>query len=291
MKIKIGTRESMLAMAQTNIVINELKSLYPNIRFEIVPIKTKGDKILNMSLNKIGGKGLFVNELEKELINKTIDIAVHSMKDMPIKIGEGLEIAAYSKREDVHDALISLKYKTINEMPQNSILGTSSLRRSLQALKLNPNLDIKSLRGNIVTRLNKLENGEYDSIILAMAGLKRLNLESKAVYKFSTNELVPGICQGIIGIETRQDTKILDIVSKLDNKVSRYCALAERGFMKVLDGSCNTPMGAYAKITDNELTIKGFYKYSDIIKITGKIEDAEELGIELGAKLKGNMAI
>lgn len=287
MKIKVGSRDSVLAMAQTNIVIEQIKNFYKNIEFEIIPIKTKGDKILNISLDKIGGKGLFINELEKALTTRTIDMAVHSMKDIPTNIGEGLTIVAYSEREDARDVLLSNKYKNLREMPAGSILGTSSLRRKMQVLSINPDLNIKLLRGNIITRIKKLEVEEYDAIILAMAGLKRLDLQNKASYIFSTDEIIPAVCQGIMGIEIRQDNELINILSCIDNKISRQCAIAERAFMKTINGGCSIPMGAYAEIMGDRMNIKGFYcaeATKTIVNhtISGDIKDAEILGTELG---------
>lgn len=289
MKIKVGSRDSLLAIAQTNIIIKQLKKIHRNIEFELIPIKTKGDKILNISLDKIGGKGLFINELEKALIIGAIDMAVHSMKDIPVNIAEGLTIAAYSEREDARDVLLSNKYKNLREMPAGSILGTSSLRRKIQALNINPNLNIKLLRGNIITRINKLELEEYDGIILAMAGLKRLDLQNKASYIFSTEEFIPAVCQGIIGIEIRQSDELINILSRIDNKISRQCAIAERAFMKTINGGCSIPMGAYAEVTNNSINIKAFYcteATNTIVKHTtsGVIQDAEMLGTELGMR-------
>lgn len=287
MKIKVGSRDSVLAMAQTNIVIEQIKNFYKNIEFEIIPIKTKGDKILNISLDKIGGKGLFINELEKALTTRTIDMAVHSMKDIPTNIGEGLTIVAYSEREDARDVLLSNKYKNLREMPAGSILGTSSLRRKMQVLSINPDLNIKLLRGNIITRIKKLEVEEYDAIILAMAGLKRLDLQNKASYIFSTDEIIPAVCQGIMGIEIRQDNELINILSCIDNKISRQCAIAERAFMKTINGGCSIPMGAYAEIMGDRMNIKGFYcaeATKTIVNhtISGDIKDAEILGTKLG---------
>lgn len=292
MKIKIGSRESLLAMTQTKLIIDEIKKSNANIEFEIIPIKTIGDKILNISLNKIGGKGLFINELEKALLNKDIDMAVHSMKDIPINIGDGLLICAYSKREDARDVLISNKYNNIEDMIENSTLGTSSSRREIQVMNINPKLNIKLLRGNVITRINKLDFKQYDAIILAMAGLKRLHLENRAKYIFSTHEIIPGICQGILGIEIREnDNKLNEILKCIDDKSSRQCALAERAFMKTLEGSCSTPMGAYAQIKDNIMSIEGFYHTTSTsynlkkYTVNGDVNYPEILGIKLAQKI------
>lgn len=214
-------------------------------------------------------------------------MAVHSMKDIPTNIGEGLTIVAYSEREDARDVLLSNKYKNLREMPAGSILGTSSLRRKMQVLSINPDLNIKLLRGNIITRIKKLEVEEYDAIILAMAGLKRLDLQNKASYIFSTDEIIPAVCQGIMGIEIRQDNELINILSCIDNKISRQCAIAERAFMKTINGGCSIPMGAYAEIMGDRMNIKGFYcaeATKTIVNhtISGDIKDAEILGTELG---------
>lgn len=287
MKIRVGSRDSLLAMTQTGIVINKIKNNFPNSEFEIIPIKTMGDKILDVSLDKIGGKGLFVNELESALMSNDIDMAVHSMKDMPIVIGDGLVMAAYSEREDARDVFISNKYSSLLDMPDGAVLGTSSLRRKLQALSINPKLEVKMLRGNVITRINKLEDGQYDAIILAMAGLNRLNLNGKAKYIFTTDEMVPAVCQGILGVETRENDEIIELLACIDDELSRKCVMAERAFMKTIGGSCSTPMGAYAEINKDIMTIKGFYlpyENSSNIKhtITGNVKDAEILGRKLG---------
>ncbi len=291
MKIKVGSRDSLLAITQTNLIIDSIKNFYPNIEFEIIPIKTKGDKILDVSLDKIGGKGLFINELEVALANNNIDMAVHSMKDIPINLGKDLIISAYFKREDSRDVFISNKYNSLKDMPTNSILGTSSLRRQVQTLNINPNLNIKLLRGNVITRINKLEMNEYDGIILAMAGIKRLGLENKIKYIFSIDEIVPAVCQGILGVETHKDNLLNEILTCIDDKEARLCATIERTFMKTICGSCTTPMGAYAEVNNNQINITGFYSLKEniIIKksINGNLNEGDNLAIKLANYCKG----
>ena len=206
-KIKIGTRGSSLALWQANTVKNAIHSKYSNIDIEIVKIKTMGDKIKDVPLAKIGGKGLFLKEIEETLLSNKIDLAVHSMKDVPVILPEGLEIYATLKREDPRDVLISQKYKNLKYFPENSVIGTSSLRRKAQILKYNSGINIKDLRGNVQTRLKKLKEHQYDGIILAMAGLLRLGLADVITEAIDLNLMIPAVCQGIIGIEVGKDNE------------------------------------------------------------------------------------
>ncbi|QUH27101.1 hydroxymethylbilane synthase [Serpentinicella alkaliphila] len=291
-KLKIGTRGSKLALRQTEIIIENLKKLYVDIEFEIIQIKTTGDKILDRSLSKIGGKGIFIKEIEDALLNRDIDIAVHSLKDMPAEVPEGLVIAAYTEREDPTDCLISKDNMKLDQLPRGSVIGTSSLRRICQLKALRPDLEYKPLRGNILTRIKKLDEGEFDAIVLASAGLIRLGLQNRIAQKFEINEFIPAVCQGIICVEVRNDDdEVLNIIKAIDNKVSRIIAECERSFLKHLNGSCQIPLGAYCQINGNELFINGILGdsesgslYRDSMR--GTIEKASELGQSLAMSVK-----
>jgi len=291
LKVKIGTRKSKLAMWQTNFIAKKIKENFPNLDIEIVKITTKGDKILDVPLAKVGGKGLFVKEIEDALLNGDIDLAVHSLKDVPTHFPEGLYLGAITEREDPRDCLVSVKYKSLKELPKGAVIGTSSLRRKSQILKLRPDLTVKDLRGNVDTRLRKLENGEYDAIILAYAGLKRLGLNHKATYIFNPEELIPAVAQGFLGIEIRaNDEKIKSIVDKLNHKESFLRAEAERSFLRRLEGGCQVPLGCYSLINNGKLKMIGFISNLDGTKfikdyVEGDIKKYKNLGIQLAEKL------
>jgi hydroxymethylbilane synthase len=258
LKIRIGTRKSQLALWQANHIADLIKK-YWNVEVEIVKITTSGDKILDVPLAKIGGKGLFVKEIEEAMLKGEVDIAVHSLKDVPTQLPEGLGIVAITKREDPRDAFLSTKYKSLYQLPVGSIVGTSSLRRKSQIMRLRPDLNIKDLRGNVDTRIKKLEEGHYDAIILAYAGLKRLNLDAKVSNIFSPEEMIPAVCQGFLGIEARiDDDKVRKILEPINDKESFIRATAERTFLKTLEGGCQVPLGSYCEITDDEIKISGF---------------------------------
>ncbi len=287
MKIRIGTRKSKLALWQTNFVAKKIKEFNPEIDVEIVKITTKGDKILDVPLAKVGGKGLFVKEIEDALINNEIDIAVHSLKDVPTVFPEGLGLGAITEREDPRDAFISVKYNSLNELPEGAVVGTSSLRRKVQLKRLRPDLKIKDLRGNVDTRIKKLENGEYDAILLAYAGVKRLGLQDKVRYIFLTDEFIPAVAQGFLGIEIRlNDSFTKNIIKPLNDIQSSIRARAERSFLKELEGGCQVPIGCYSEIKGEKLHIKGFLADLNgerFIKkeIEGDIKNPEMLGKKL----------
>ena len=287
MKIRIGTRKSKLALWQTNFVAKKIKEFNPEIDVEIVKITTKGDKILDVPLAKVGGKGLFVKEIEEALINNEIDIAVHSLKDVPTVFPEGLGLGAITEREDPRDAFISVKYNSLNELPKGAVVGTSSLRRKVQLKRLRPDLKIKDLRGNVDTRIKKLENGEYDAILLAYAGVKRLGLQDKVRYIFLTDEFIPAVAQGFLGIEIRlNDSFTKNIIKPLNDIQSSIRARAERSFLKELEGGCQVPIGCYSEIKGEKLHIKGFLADLNgerFIKkeIEGDIKNPEMLGKKL----------
>ncbi len=291
MKIRIGTRKSKLALWQANYIANLLKKHFPEVEVELVKITTKGDKILDVPLAKVGGKGLFVKEIEEAMLKNEIDIAVHSLKDVPTYFPEGLGLVAITEREDPRDAFLSVKYSSIEKMPPGAVLGTSSLRRKAQIMVKRKDLDIRDLRGNVDTRIRKLEDGQYDGIILAYAGLKRLGLESKAKQVFSPDYMIPAVAQGFLGIEARiDDDKTKEIVSVLNHKESEIRAKAERAFLKTLEGGCQVPLAGYSEIVDGKLKITGFVSDLEgkrVFKdtIVGSTEEPENLGEKLAKNL------
>jgi hydroxymethylbilane synthase len=294
--IRIGTRESKLAVVQSEWVVSEIRKKHPDFEFELVKLKTSGDIILDKRLDKIGGKGLFIKELENALINKTVDIAVHSMKDMPAELPEELTITAISKREDPRDALVTADGRTLEELPKNAVIGTSSLRREVQLLHKNPGFEVKTLRGNVLTRLNKLVEKEYDAILLAMAGLKRLGLEDKCVQCFNVEDMIPAVGQGALGIETRKDEDIEYLLQSIHDEETALSVSAERAFMIRLNGGCSVPIGAHAVIDGENMKVFGMYAKdgnSEVFRasVEGSKYDAASLGekladiiIERGAK-------
>ncbi|OCF93748.1 hydroxymethylbilane synthase [Gilliamella sp. wkB7] len=291
MKIRIATRKSPLALWQANFVKQNLLLAHKDLTVELIPMVTQGDIILDSPLSKIGGKGLFVKQLEQAILNNEADIAVHSIKDIPAQFPEGLMLAAICQRDEVRDAFVANKYINLNDLPEGAIVGTSSLRRQCQLRSHFPHLIIKDLRGNVGTRLNKLDDGQYDAIILASVGLKRLSLEHRITQYIDTDLMLPAVGQGAIGIESRTDDKqILDIISVLDDKKSRACIQAERTMNNVLQGGCQVPIAGYCRLNNDELVLQGLVGRVDgskIIKqqITGFINEAESLGEKLAKQL------
>lgn len=256
MNIKIGTRKSKLALAQTNMVVNEIKKYFPSINIEVVHFTTKGDKVLNKPLINIGGKGVFVTEIEDALLNKEIDLAVHSAKDLPLQLQDNLTISAVLKRGNYRDTLVTVKGKEI-DFSREIIIGTGSNRRKLAFKNLYPNATFKDIRGNVDTRLNKLYNGEYDGIILAMAGLERLDLLSDSRFTFTPfdyKEFVPAPCQGIIAIESRNND-LTEILSKINHKDTFYSFQTERHILNILNADCGMPLGAYSFVENNKINV------------------------------------
>lgn len=291
MKIRIATRKSPLALWQANFVKQNLLLAHKDLTVELIPMVTQGDIILDSPLSKIGGKGLFVKQLEQAILNNEADIAVHSIKDIPAQFPEGLMLAAICQRDEVRDAFVANKYASLNDLPEGAIVGTSSLRRQCQLRSHFPHLIIKDLRGNVGTRLNKLDDGQYDAIILASVGLKRLSLEHRITQYIDTDLMLPAVGQGAIGIESRTDDKqILDIISVLDDKKSRACIQAERAMNNALQGGCQVPIAGYCRLNNDELMLQGLVGRVDgskIIKqqITGFINEAESLGEKLAKQL------
>ena len=256
MNIKIGTRKSKLALAQTNMVVNEIKKYFPSINIEVVHFTTKGDKVLNKPLINIGGKGVFVTEIEDALLNKEIDLAVHSAKDLPLKLQDNLTISSVLKRGKYRDTLVTVKGKEI-DFSREIIIGTGSNRRKLAFKNLYPNATFKDIRGNVDTRLNKLYNGEYDGIILAMAGLERLDLLSDSRFTFTPfdyKDFVPAPCQGIIAIESRNND-LTEILSKINHKDTFYSFQTERHILNILNADCGMPLGAYSFVENNKINV------------------------------------
>ena len=289
--LKIATRQSPLALWQANYVKNRLQQLYPDLTIELVPMVTKGDVILDSPLAKIGGKGLFVKELENALLNKEADIAVHSMKDVPMQFPEGLGLAVICQREDPRDAFVSHSYRTFAELPQGAVVGTSSLRRQCQLKALRPDLDIRSLRGNVGTRLSKLDNGDYDAIILASAGLIRLGLADRIASFIDVEQSLPAAGQGAVGIECRtDDMQVQALLAPLADAETTYCVRAERAMNNHLQGGCQVPIGGYAVLQQGQLYLRalvGDIDGSRIIRAEGKsaVENAEVLGVKIAEQL------
>lgn len=256
-KLRIATRTSPLALWQTNFVTEELKKFFPDLAVELVGIITTADKHLSTPLAKIGGKGLFVKELENALLENRADIAVHSVKDMPMTLPRGLKLGAVCKRGDPRDVLVAVNYSSLSSLPPKARVGTSSLRRTTQLLAKRSDLQIKNLRGNIGTRLTKLANKEFEAIILAAAGLSRLKETSEIKQYFEVDTMLPAAGQGAIGIECRDcDDSILAIISALEDRETRMCIVAERTLNYHLGGSCQVPIAAFAQITEDVLTLR-----------------------------------
>lgn len=254
--IRIGSRESALAVKQAEIIKEMIEKEAPGIRAEIITMKTTGDKILDKSLEKIGGKGLFVKELDRALAEGRIDLAVHSLKDMPMEEREDLPILAYSRREDPRDVL--LLRKGLEDLPEAPVIGTSSRRRSLQMEALYPKCTFRGIRGNVQTRMYKLETEGYDGTLLAAAGLKRLGMEKEIRRYFSVEEMIPAAGQGILAVQGRQE-ETYDWIARLDCPESRAAAQAERQFIRTVDGGCTSPCAAHARVEGNELKLSGLY--------------------------------
>ena len=291
MKIRIATRKSPLALWQANFIKKQLTDIHKDLTVELIPMVTKGDMILDSPLAKIGGKGLFVKQLEQALLDNTADIAVHSIKDIPAQFPEGLMLATICQRDDVRDALIANQYQSLDDLPQGAIVGTSSLRRQCQLRAKYPHLKIADLRGNVGTRLAKLDNQEYHAIILAAVGLKRLGLQERIKQYITTDLILPAVGQGAIGIETRSNDKtILKLLAPLDDKNSRICIQAERAMNQALQGGCQVPIACYSQLTNDSLSLNGLVGSIDgskIIKVSvsGTATQPEALGQQLASAL------
>ncbi len=289
--LRIATRQSPLALWQANFVKNALEHRFPQLSVELVTMVTKGDIILDTPLAKIGGKGLFVKELELALLEHRADIAVHSMKDVPMEFPEGLGLAVICEREDPRDAFVSNKYNSLADLPKGAVVGTSSLRRQCQLVAKYPHLQVKSLRGNVGTRLSKLDNGEYDAIILASAGLIRLGLSERIRDFIAVDDSLPACGQGAVGIETRlNDERVLGYLAELNHQPTACCVQAERAMNTHLQGGCQVPIGGYATLNGDEISLNalvGSLDGSSIVRASAKghVKDAEKLGVEVAEML------
>lgn len=289
-KVIIGSRESRLAVIQSRLVRDFICENNNKFKAELLTMKTTGDKILDRTLDKIGGKGLFVKELDKALLAGQTDISVHSLKDMPMEIPEELPVIAYSKREDPRDVLVLPK--GVKELDLSKPIGSSSLRRILQLKKLYPDAEFKSIRGNVESRLNKLDSGEYSAIVLAAAGLKRLGLEERISRYFTIEEMIPAAGQGILAVQGRQG-ETYPYLEGFQEKEAMYAAVAERAFVRELNGGCSSPVAAHGVVVDEEICLQGlYYKEETGEYFTGNIQgdccEAEALGIELAHRLREN---
>jgi hydroxymethylbilane synthase len=289
--IKIGTRGSLLATTQSTWVRKQIEAAHPGIKVELVTIVTKGDKILDVPLAMVGGKGLFVKEIEEALLRKDVDLAVHSMKDVPSELPEELHLGIIPLRENPHDAFISTRFTRFADLPVGATVGTSSLRRRAQLAALRPDLKIVDLRGNLDTRLRKLDEGKFQAIILAAAGLNRLGMSSRATGYFSAKEMLPAVGQGALGIELRKDdAELLAGLSFLNDATTTVAVTAERAFLFRLEGGCQVPIGAFADVRDGQVELTGLIAAVDgsqVLKDTmsGPAEEAHQLGIKLANKL------
>ena len=289
--LKIATRKSPLALWQANFVKDRLEALYPELQVELVPMSTQGDKILDTPLAKVGGKGLFVKELETAMLEGRADIAVHSMKDVPVEFPEGLGLHTICEREDPRDAFVSNRFGQIDELPQGAVVGTSSLRRQCQLRTARPDLVIRDLRGNVNTRLAKLDAGEYDAIILAAAGLKRLEMAHRITAFIEPEQSLPANGQGAVGIECRLDDHELHaLLAPLEHPETRIRVLTERAMNRALQGGCQVPIGAYALVQGEEVWLRGLVGSPDgsrVIRdeIRGPLADGEALGHTLAQRL------
>jgi hydroxymethylbilane synthase len=295
-RIVIASRESRLALWQSEHVRDRLRGLYPRVSVEILGMTTQGDRILDVTLSKIGGKGLFVKELETALAEGRADLAVHSAKDVPVLMPEGFTIAAVLEREDPRDALVSNRYASLEELPHGAIVGTSSLRRESQLRERFPHLDIRPLRGNLDTRLAKLDRGEYDAIVLACAGLKRLGLESRVRAVIAPDVSVPAVGQGALAIECRADRPdIAALLAPLAHRDTARAVAAERAVSLALGGSCQLPLAAHAEVTGERLLMRGIVASPDGRRIAraaieGSAAAPEQAGEQLAAALRAHGA-
>ena len=290
-EIKIATRKSILALWQSEHIKARIEAQHKGVKVVLEGMKTKGDVILDTPLAKIGGKGLFTKELEDSMLKGETDIAVHSLKDVPVVFPEGLKLAAICSREDTRDAMISEKFAKFSDLPHGAKVGTTSLRRKMQLLIMRPDLEIISLRGNVQTRLRKLKEGEFDAIILAMAGINRLNIKAEVahIYTFGFDEMIPAMGQGALGIEARDEKQILDETSFLNDENAVIETTIERDFVSVLEGGCQVPIGISARLQGDEISIDaivGLPDGSEFIKDSLKTskDKFQSVGKELAHK-------
>ena len=291
MKIRVGSRESALAVIQSRMVMDAIRQAVPDAELELVTMKTTGDRILDRTLDQIGGKGLFVKELDHALRDGRVDFTVHSLKDMPMDVPEDLPLAAFSRREDPRDVLVLPE--GASQLDPSRPIGCSSRRRQLQLKALFPQMEVMPVRGNVQTRLKKLQDGEYSALVLAAAGLKRLGLEGRISRYFAPEEILPAAGQGILAVQTRRGTDTA-CLAKLHDRDAACCALAERAFVRSLDGGCSSPVAAYAVVEGEKLTLTGLYVSTDETVVRrgrkiGEKSQAQALGIALAEALKKGM--
>ena len=283
MKLRVGSRESKLAVVQSQLLMAAVAAAHPEIELELVTMKTTGDKILDRTLDKVGGKGLFVKELDAALRDGRVDVTVHSCKDLPMEENPALPLVAFSKREDPRDVLVLPEGG--KEPDFSKPIGCASLRRKIQLEKLYPEAQIAPVRGNVQTRLRKLEEGQYSALVLAGAGLKRLDLEGRIARYFSPEEILPAAGQGILAAQMRagEDVSFLDAFS---DREGTACALAERAFVRELDGGCSSPVAAFATVSGDTMTLTGMNVSGEKDTITGAVGEAVQLGIALAKRLR-----
>lgn len=289
--LRIATRASRLALWQAEHVAALLRAAHPQIDVQLVPLTTQGDRILDRPLAAVGGKGLFIKELESALLERRADIAVHSMKDVPTEMPPGMALVAMLDRADPRDAFVSERHASFNDLPQGARLGTSSLRRQCQLLAARPDLQVLLLRGNLDTRLRRLQEGEYDAIVLAAAGLLRMDMSQHIRHYFPCEQSIPAVGQGVIGIEAREDDAInINLVQALNDAQAWLCCSAERAFAFELQGSCHSPIGGHAWLQDDEVHLCGVVGVPDGSRLfkgerRGPAADAQRLGVELAHEL------
>lgn len=290
-KVRVASRDSLLAVRQAELVMEAVRKASPETELTLVTMKTTGDRILNQSLDKIGGKGLFVKELDLALMEGRSDLSVHSLKDMPMEIPEELPILAYSPREDNRDVLVLRE--GLSELPAHPVIGTGSARRKIQAARIYPDAEFKGIRGNIHTRLRKLDSGEYDALILAAAGMIRMGLQDRISRYFSVEEIIPPAGQGIMAVQGRKDDSYPFLI-KINSPKSQAMAEAERSFVKTLDGGCSSPIAACALIEGDRLKLRGLYFEEKsgrwvVGSLEGSVQGPAELGRSLALRLKSEI--
>lgn len=288
--IRIATRQSPLALWQAEYIQERLESIHPELKVELVPMTTKGDKILGTPLSKIGGKGLFVKELEQAMLEDRADIAVHSMKDVPYQFPDGLELKVICEREDPSDAFVSNNYQTLDDLPVGATVGTSSLRRKVQIMALRPDLKITDLRGNVGTRLSKLDMGQYDAIILASAGLIRLKLDDRIASRFQPEQLLPAPGQGAVGIEARTNSPELDkLLAPLQDDQTAARVNAERVITQTLQASCSVPIAAFSTVKNDILSLRALVGGIDNQMIEASSEGSITEAADIGKKVADSL--
>ena len=291
-RLRIATRESALALWQANYVKDRLQQQHPELQIELLPLTSRGDQLLDIPLAKVGGKGLFVKELERAMLDGEADIAVHSMKDVPMEFPQGLHLPVICEREDPRDAFVSNHFAGIDQLPESAVIGTSSLRRQCQILARRPDLEVKFLRGNVNSRLAKLDAGEFDAIILAAAGLLRLEMRERIRDFLAPEILLPAGGQGAVGIESRRDDELDALLAPLHCDATSARLAAERAVVKRLNGSCQVPIGCYAELEGDQLWLRGLVGAPDgrtIVRAEsrGPAADGEAMGVALAEELLG----